>query len=138
MAKELTLEQVEGDGGAVQLNEGAAISCAEVVNRLRDQLFPGSRFALNQYGGPGRRDPLHLLEHRVESRTTTHDLLKLRPPIVAPKTAIFEASHNIPPKDLLRQVVATAHSLQSRSDAIKQNAASKGLAKNPTAPALIA
>src|SRR5208337_5241493 len=93
MAKELALQQVEGDGGAIQFEIRASVSRADIVNRLGDQLFPGARFSLNQHCRRSRRHTHNLLEYGFESRTVAHDLLKSgSPTVVGPKTSIFEAS----------------------------------------------
>jgi hypothetical protein len=47
MTKELTLEEIEGNGSAIQLYERAAAARTDVVNRVRDQLLARAGFSLD-------------------------------------------------------------------------------------------
>ncbi len=65
VAEELALQQSHGNGGAVDLDEGAPAPRAAIVNGAGDQLLAGAGFALDQHGRIGGRDRLHLLQHRI-------------------------------------------------------------------------
>src|ERR1700761_76240 len=98
MAKELALQQVERDSGAIQFDIRPSASRADIVNRLCDQLLARSGFSLNEHSGCCRCDAFHLLQYRLESCTLAHNLLKSGPSsVVGPKSAIFEGPHTVPP-----------------------------------------
>jgi hypothetical protein len=76
VSEQLALEQIERDGRAIDLDERPAAPRAEVVNRPRNQLLAGTGLAFNEDRSLRGRDPLDLLEHRLERRTRTDDLLE--------------------------------------------------------------
>jgi hypothetical protein len=76
VAKKLAFQQIERNGGAIQLYERAPEARAEIVNRARDQLLAGTCFALDKNGGIRRGDPLNLFEYCFQSWTATYDLLE--------------------------------------------------------------
>ena len=65
VAEQLALEQVLGDGGAVDRHQRAAGARAVVVDRLGDDLFAGAALAGEQHGGAQRRDAADGGEHRL-------------------------------------------------------------------------
>ena len=54
VAEQLAFDQLFGDCGAVDFNEGRAPAAAQRVDRPRDQLFAGAVFAVNQHAAVGR------------------------------------------------------------------------------------
>src|SRR5262249_48469377 len=98
VAEQLALEQIQRNGRAVELDERAAAPGAEMMNRTRDQLFPGPGFALDKDCGIGGRDTLDLFEHRLQERTLTDDPLESAPigPLIA-NSASFDGPHRRPP-----------------------------------------
>ena len=65
-----------GDGGAVQLDEGALAARAQAVNGARQQLLAGSGFALDEHGGVGGRHGLNLAQHVAQAGAFAHDVFK--------------------------------------------------------------
>jgi hypothetical protein len=64
------------------------------VNRLRDQFFACTSFALNQYGGIGGCDAFNFLEDSFERKTFTYDSLELAVfPVLFTRPKCFEVSH---------------------------------------------
>ena len=63
VAEELALEQVLGDRGAVDDDEGLVARGAEIVDRARDELLAGAALAGDQHGRARRRDALDGAEH---------------------------------------------------------------------------
>jgi hypothetical protein len=61
MAKELTFEQVEGNGGTVQLDQRVAAAGTSIVNRVSDQFLPSSGLSLDEHSRIGRCNTLYLL-----------------------------------------------------------------------------
>ena len=67
VTEELAFEQVLGDRGAVERDEGSCAARTLLVDRARDQLLAGSRLTQDQDAGGGRRnlsDPAAHAEHR--------------------------------------------------------------------------
>ena len=60
MAEEFAFDQVFGQGGAIDANEGVVLARAVEVDGARDQLLAGTGFATHQYGG-GAVGDLHNL-----------------------------------------------------------------------------
>ncbi len=68
MAEELTLDQLFGDGGAIQFDERRVPSPAETMDTPRDELLAGAVLAEDQHAPIGRsrhRDLFAQLPHRV-------------------------------------------------------------------------
>jgi hypothetical protein len=82
MAKELTFEQVKGNGGAVQLDQRLAAAGTGIVDCVSDEFFTSSGFSVNEYRGIRRCNPLHLLQNDFQSRATANDLLESPGPTV--------------------------------------------------------
>src|ERR1700758_691131 len=61
------------------------------MNRLGDQFFSCTGFALNQYCGIGRCDSFNLFEHGFECRALAYDSLEL---LLVAKPECFEVPHN--------------------------------------------
>src|SRR2546430_12623610 len=78
VAKELALDQLGGNGGAIDFDEGTRRTRAERVNRARDQLFSGAVLAGDQHTC---RRGSHLLEQtdHVPDRLARADDLVLGP-----------------------------------------------------------
>jgi hypothetical protein len=51
VSKQLGFQQVEGNGSAIQLHEGTAAACTEIVNSARDQFLSCPCFAFDQDRG---------------------------------------------------------------------------------------
>jgi hypothetical protein len=61
MAKEFTLEQVEGNGGTIQLDQSVAAAGAGIVDRASDEFLASACFSLDEHSRVRRRNPLGLL-----------------------------------------------------------------------------
>src|SRR5437868_9697739 len=99
VAEELTFQQIQRDGSAIQPYERASTARAELVNGMRDQLLAGACFSLDEYGGIGRRDAFDLFEHRFQSRTVAYNLLEsaLVAVLVTRLESFRQSSHRGPP-----------------------------------------
>ena len=64
IAEELALDEVLGDGRAVQLDEDAVAAQALRVDGARDELLAGAGFAIDQHAAIGGRHELDLLAQR--------------------------------------------------------------------------
>jgi hypothetical protein len=82
MAKELTLEQIEWNGGTVQLDQGPAAAGARIVDRVSDEFLASAGLALDEHSSVRRRNPLGLLKHDSQSRAVAYDLLESADPMV--------------------------------------------------------
>jgi hypothetical protein len=60
MAKKLTFEQVEGNGGTIQLDQCVSAAGARIVDRVSDEFLASARLALDENGSVRRRNPLGL------------------------------------------------------------------------------
>ena len=76
VAEELAFEQAGGNGGAIQLDEGALAARAQAVDGARQQFLAGSRLALDQHGGIGGRDGLNLAQHVAQAGAFAHDVVE--------------------------------------------------------------
>jgi hypothetical protein len=61
MAKELTFEQVEGNGRTVQLDQRVAAAGAGIMDRASDEFFASAGLSLDEHSRVRRRNPLGLL-----------------------------------------------------------------------------
>ncbi len=77
VAEQLAFEQAGGDGGAVELDEGALAAAAQVVNGAGDQLLAGAGFAQDQDRGIGGRHGGYLIQHFAETRIVADDLAEI-------------------------------------------------------------
>ena len=68
VAEQLAFEQAGGDGGAIELDEGAVFARARVVDGARQQFLAGAGFAVDQHGGIGGCDGFQLLERGLSVR----------------------------------------------------------------------
>jgi hypothetical protein len=66
VAKELALDQVFGDGRAVDGNEIGAGTRREFMQRARHDFLAGSALAGDEYGGVGRRDHRQQIADRFD------------------------------------------------------------------------
>ena len=92
VAEQLALQQVERDGRAVELDEGAPAARAELVDRPRDQLLAGARLAQEQHRGIGRRHALDLLERPLQGPAGPDDLRE--PRVVARSIAVARCRYS--------------------------------------------
>ena len=76
VAEHLAFQQAGGNGGAIQLDEGALAARAEVVDGARQQFLAGAGFAVDQHRGIGGRDGLHLLQNGLQRAALADDLLE--------------------------------------------------------------
>jgi len=60
MAKELTFEQIEGNGGTVQFDQRLAAAGARIVNRVSDEFLASAGLSLDEHSRVHRRNPLSL------------------------------------------------------------------------------
>ena len=75
VTEQLALEQLGGEGGAVELDERRRGARAAVVQGPRQQLFAGPGFAGDQYRGVAvRHDPGSTLERGLERLAIAHDI----------------------------------------------------------------
>jgi len=66
VTKELTFQEVQRCGSAIQLDEGASTARAHIVNGSSDQFLASSGFSLNQHGGTRRRHSFYVFEDLFE------------------------------------------------------------------------
>ncbi len=78
MAEQLALEQPRGDGGAVELDEGAVLAAAVVVDGAGDEFFAGAGLAQQQDGGVAWGDGLDELEDVAERGAVADDLVEVQ------------------------------------------------------------
>src|ERR1700739_639625 len=76
VAKKLAFQQIERNGGAIQLYKRAPEPRAQTVNCACNQLFARACFSLDKNGGIRGGDLFHLFEHRLQSRAVAYDLLE--------------------------------------------------------------
>src|SRR5262249_47601904 len=74
VAEQLALQEAGGDGGAVELDEGAVAARAEVVQGAGDQLLAGAGLAADEDGGAGGGDGLDLFQDPAEGGAVADDL----------------------------------------------------------------
>src|SRR5215471_6681738 len=74
VSKEFALQQVEGDGSAIQLYERASAASAGVMNGSGDQLFARACLAKDQHSGIGGCHPFHFCECHFECGAVAYDL----------------------------------------------------------------
>jgi hypothetical protein len=82
MAKQLTLEEVEGNGGTVQLDQRVAAPPASIMNRVSDEFLASPGFSLDEYRGIHGRNTLGLLQDEFQSCAIAYDLLESAGPTV--------------------------------------------------------
>ncbi|HJY93250.1 MAG TPA: hypothetical protein VJ255_23390, partial [Candidatus Acidoferrum sp.] len=82
VAKELTLEQIEWNGGTVQLYQGPAAARARIVDRVSDEFLASAGLALDEHSRVRRRNPFGLLKHDSQGRAVAYDLLESADPTV--------------------------------------------------------
>ncbi len=68
MAVKLGLKQLGGEGGAIDDHQLGCRAAGEVMERVGDDLFAGSRFSLDQHGGTGGGDLLDQLGDPLDLR----------------------------------------------------------------------
>ena len=93
MAKELTFEQVERNGGAVQLDQRLAAAGTCIMDCVRNEFLAGTGFSVNEYRGIRRCNTLDLFQNDFQRGATADDLLESPGP-----TVLFNHSHSSTPK----------------------------------------
>ena len=68
VTKQLALENVLAERGAVQSDKGPLLARAILMNRLCDQLFSRTGVALNKHGRVGWRDAPKTIDHVMHRR----------------------------------------------------------------------
>src|SRR5205823_5892666 len=76
VTEEFALQKAQRDGGAVQLNEGAAAAIAVFMDRVRDDFFTSARFAFNQYRRIRRSHNPDLIQYGAKRPAGTHNALE--------------------------------------------------------------
>ena len=74
MAKELVLDEMRGQLGAVHLDEGPLSSRATVVEGVGDELLAGPTLAANQNPGVGERHSINLLSKTANRLVVSENL----------------------------------------------------------------
>jgi hypothetical protein len=82
VAEEFALEQVEGNRGTVELDQGLAAAGTRVVDRVSDEFLAGASLSLNENRRVRRRHALGLIENDSKSRAVADDLLESAHPAV--------------------------------------------------------
>src|SRR6266699_1364610 len=89
MPEQFAVDQVFWNRGAVHLDKHFVFAWALHVDGVRDQLFAGARFAVDQHASVGGRHQPNLLAKRLHGDTVTHDhALRLQ---LLPQIAILMA-----------------------------------------------
>src|SRR5271155_1314871 len=76
MPEQLAFEKIEGNGRAVQFDEGTTTALAGVVDGVGDELLTGAGLSLNEDGRIGGSNLLHLSEDRLQRSAATDDPLE--------------------------------------------------------------
>src|ERR1035438_6297335 len=76
VAEHLTLQQAGGNGGAVELDEGALAARAQVVDGTGEEFLAGAGFAVDEDRGIGGRDGFHLLQDSIQGAAAADDFLE--------------------------------------------------------------
>src|SRR5437763_14414098 len=79
VAEQLALQQPHGNGRAVELDEGAGLARAQLVQGASDELLARARFAANEYRGAGGGDGLDHIEHPAQGDAVADDLPEVVP-----------------------------------------------------------
>src|SRR5690554_5011900 len=79
VTEEFGLEEVFGDGAAVDDNEGAIAPIGTAMDLARDELFTGSGFTCDEHADLGWRDALHFAEDLLKNGGAADDLAKALP-----------------------------------------------------------
>ena len=74
VAEQLALQQPRGDGRAVELDEGAALARAQLVQGAGDEFLARARFAADEHRGAGGGDGLDLLQNPAQGGALADDL----------------------------------------------------------------
>src|SRR5271156_3177031 len=134
MPKKLTLQEIQRNGCAIQLDERTSATRADVVDCTRDQLLASAGLSLDQNSGVGWRNSCDLFEHGFQGRTFADDLLEPslgRDLFGTPNS--FESFHRGPPRALAAYWAYLSSAARTLSSRISS---SNGFVRNSTAPAL--
>jgi hypothetical protein len=74
VAEELAFDEVFGDGGAIEGDEGAGVAGAFAVERAGDELLAGAAFALDEDGGVGAGDAAEEGPEFLDGRALAEEL----------------------------------------------------------------
>src|SRR4029077_17136990 len=74
--EEFAFQQASGNGGTIELDEGIAMTRAEIVDGLGNQFFAGAGFATDEDGRIRRGNGLDLGQDAAQRLALAHDLLK--------------------------------------------------------------
>src|SRR5260370_22418705 len=77
MTKQLAVQKVERNRGAVHFDKPPIAASTDVVDGLRDQLLASASLSENQNIGVPRPHALDFLEHRFQPGAIAHALLEL-------------------------------------------------------------
>src|SRR6185437_14993083 len=77
VSKQFALHQSGGDRTTVDLYQRTTFTRAPVVNCARDQLFPSSRFTIDEHARISGRDVVYSSQKVQQRCTVTHNLLKV-------------------------------------------------------------
>ncbi len=81
VTEELGLQQGLGQGGTVELDEGAVPAAAQVVDGPGDDLLAGAGLAPQQDSGLARRGLVHIGEHLLHALAVADDVLQAVAPL---------------------------------------------------------
>jgi hypothetical protein len=76
VAKKLAFQQIQWDGGAVQLDEWASVSRTDVMNCASDQLLASACFTLDQYSGARWCYSFDVVEDRFQRMAVANELFE--------------------------------------------------------------
>src|SRR5262249_51609183 len=77
VAEQLALQQAGGDGSAVELDEGAVLAGAQLMEGAGDELLAGAGLATDQHGGIRRGDGFDRLQHPAQGGVRADDLAEV-------------------------------------------------------------
>src|SRR5262249_6003705 len=77
MSKQFALDQSGGDRTTVDLYQRTTFTQAPVVNCARDQLFPGSRFTVDEHARISGSDLVYSSQQVQQRCTVAHNLLEV-------------------------------------------------------------
>ena len=77
MAEQFAFQEAGGDGGAIELDEGAFAAAAQVVDGAGDELLPGPSLAENENRRGRGSDGLYLAQDALQERVPADDLFEV-------------------------------------------------------------
>src|SRR5262249_14165918 len=76
MTEEFALQQVKGNGRAIQLHKRASAACADIVNGFGDQLLTSTCFPEDQHRRIGRCHSFHFSQNGRQSWAVAYDFVE--------------------------------------------------------------